>query len=176
MSINFYTYRYKEEQDFVLYNPWFEFAVLNRIQRELDSDKLKYRIRNEITDQFPSLWRQHMNSESEWGRLRSKLDAHTDAGVSKINNAVDSKCAELLDSKQHFEPLKTSIFNSAMTKYGIFQSGLQTRFDDEEKARNARLVKAEKNIESVQSNQFWTFLGGAAVGIGLGFLGANQSK
>lgn len=175
---------YVDEANFISYNPWFTLALEDRIGRIYDSDRLRHKIRNEINDQFPGLWRSHVNSDTEYRMFLNKISTASDAGVTRVNQTVDigtarvqqateMKVSELMNSGS-LEPLKSSILNTAMSKYAGFESTLSSQFNTNERLRNERLAQAEKEINDLRSSQVWTVLGSMVLGVGLGIFGMRH--
>jgi hypothetical protein len=188
---------YINETAFITYNPWFDLALQSRVRKELASNSFKYRIRDEMNEQFPALWRHHMLSDPEWTRLKEKLNDHTnvsaaklnsiadnnmsrmqsavDSCVGRLNSVVDMKSRELVNSDQ-FEPLKSSIFNAALNRYQTLEDSLRVKNTQADEARNKRLDETEKELDKVQNRQALTFLGGSIFGAGMAILGLSMGK
>ena len=140
--------RFNTADDFILYNPWFTLALDNCINSELESNRFKYKIRDEINNQFPTLWRSHMLSDPEWNRLKDKLNTHTDSCVQRVNTVVDNKVQELVNSDK-FEPLCSSINTAVQKKYQLLESEMKYKNRLEEESRNLKLTQLERKITYV---------------------------
>jgi hypothetical protein len=173
MSFRVTSYHYTDEESFININPWFHVALESRISRVYESERLRQKIRSEINDQFPALWRNHMASDTEYRGLFNRLSAATDADIVRVHRATDDKVNQLMENGS-LESVKSSIFNTAMSRYSRLDTELRDQFTTNERVRNERLVKAENEIKSLKSGQIWTALGGMAVGIGLGVLGMRK--
>lgn len=166
-------YHYSDEDNFIMYNPWFQMALENRISHVYESGRLREKIRSEMSDQFPTLWRNHMTSEAEYRALVGRLSSAADTGVARVQAATETKISEMMDAGQ-LESIKNNVFNTAMSKYNGFQAGLHDSFKANERDRNERLAVAEKEISSLRGNQVWTVLGGMVLGIGMGVFGMSK--
>lgn len=178
MNIEFHEHRtYPSSNAFISHNPWFDAYLVSQLQNHLNSDRLKYKIRNEvderITQQFPSLWAQQMVKEPTWLGLKAKLEDQTNLGVARVNSATDTRVNDLM-SGSAFEPLRSSIFNAAMNKYSVFEASLDARYSAEEASRNAKIQKVEADVREVQAAQWGTFFGGLALGAGLALIGCHR--
>lgn len=165
--------RFVSEHDFVTYNPWFELSLRNRIDESLNSNNFRYKVRNEINEQFPNLWRNHVYNTTEWKTLETKLDSCADTGVQRVNSATERKVNDLLNDRK-FVDITTTVTDVALTRYQDFQNRLESKNTQAEKDRNVRLEKVEKELTSVRSGQWLTFFSGAALGLGLGVFGINS--
>jgi hypothetical protein len=159
--------------DFVSVNPWFEMAITDRLYREFESDKLKYKIRNQLQDQFPALFRQQMLDTETWGILSKKIDSRVDDGISRVNQAVANKVSDLVENKDELSSIKTAVISETTRKYDNFQADLSRRSEEQERLRNEKIKSLEKQVEGIRSSQTYTFLGGSILG---GVVGILASK
>lgn len=173
MSFSVVTRHYDNEHSFVLYNPWFGLALDSRFNDFLHSSRLRTRIQQESEIQFPTLWRKFVTNSYEYQKLVDNLNAEADKGINRVNQATERKVSQLMENGS-LEPIKTSIFDAAMQKYGLFQQGLSAKSDAADAARNQRLVDAENKIKSLEDGQWYTFLGGAIIGTGLGVFACKK--
>jgi hypothetical protein len=158
MSIRITSYHYRDESDFLGVNPWFALAVDRRINDIYESHRLRNTIRDEVNNQFPTLFRNQALASSEWTQLTSKLDAHTATGISQINAATERKVTALVNDDAKFGELRSDISAAAIQRIDTLH-----RSSDEDYKR--RLRELENSNESIKSGQIWTFLGGFAFGV-----------
>jgi ribosome-binding ATPase YchF (GTP1/OBG family) len=104
MSLTITTY--VDENNFVNYNPWFSLSLDKRFNRFLYSNDLKSVINTQIRDQYSSLWRQHVESDSEYKRLLEKLNLHTEKGIISVQNATERKVKELTENTSEMLEIK----------------------------------------------------------------------
>jgi hypothetical protein len=145
----------------------YEFDLTNRLY---ESDRLKYKIRNHITEQFPALFRQHMYSTETWAEMTRKINEQTSDNIARINRATEVKVAELVENKEELALIKNHVINDATLKYDDFQLSLSKRSEAAEAERSKRLGELESSLSSLRSSQIYTFLGGSVLGGILGFL------
>lgn len=174
MSRTIHIHHY-DENAFISQNPWFELAVLSRIERQLDSDRLKHKIRDEMENRFANLLRRELQSEPLWNHFKGKLETTTMDGIARINHAVDIKAKELYEDKQ-FTSLQTGIHNAAMERFDMFKTSLKDRQDLEERERNKRLEKMEARVRDFENGQSRLFWSGLVLGAGIGFGASLISK
>lgn len=155
---------YHDEDSFLVVNPWFSLALENRFNRMLDSSSFRSAVRGEVNDQFPSLFRQHMNSSSELASLRTQLDTHTSTGIARINEATEQKVRALVNNDQSFSEIRGHIYSETTERVSQLQREADQRY-------NQRLERLEAQTSNVQSGQLLTFFGGAFVGAVALFLG-----
>lgn len=149
--------------------PWFEVAIIDHLNREFESERLKYKIRTQINNEFPSLFHQHCLHSEMWSSLRSRIDSEVTSGIDRINHATTTQVSAIVENKDELTSIKNHIISDVNKKYNNFQLSLITKNEVVEASRNLRLDKMEKEIDSVKSGQFWTFMGGAVVGGMIGF-------
>lgn len=154
--------------EFIRVNPWFDLAIADTLAREFESDRLKYKIREQINKEFPTLFRQHCYETEMWSSLRSRIDGHVSAGISQIQQATAEKVSALVENKEELSAIKNQVTTDINNKYDAFQRSLAMQNESAELSRNARLDKVEQKISDVKENQIWTFLGGAILGGVLG--------
>jgi len=160
----------RTRNEFINIYPWFDLELLESINRQFESDRLKYKIRDHIKTEFPELFRNQCIDSETWTSLRNKLDSYVSSGIDQINTATNRHVSSLVDNKEELISIRVQIMSDIIKKYDSFQSALESKNYSAEKDRNYRVERCEKNINELKNRQFWTFLGGTILGGFIGFI------
>lgn len=127
------------EDDFIHYNPWLPLHVDRKLNRFLYSSDLKSVIISQIRDQYPSLFRQHLESESEYKKLITKLNLEADKGILRLGQTTERKIKELVENPNELINLKTSISSALITDFSKYQKEIDRKLERMENNTNNKI-------------------------------------
>lgn len=127
------------EDDFIYYNPWLPLHVDRKLNRFLYSSDLKSVINSQIRDQYPSLFRQHLESDSEYKRLLTKLNLEVDKGVLRLGQETERKVKELVENPNELINLKSTISTALITDFSKYQKEVDRKLERMESDTNNKI-------------------------------------
>lgn len=119
-----------------------------KLNRFLYSSDLKSVINSQIRDQYPSLFRQHLESDSEYitgfkigdfKRLLTKLNLEVDKGILRLGQETERKVKELVENPNELINLKSSISSALITDFSKYQKEIDRKLDRIENNTNNKI-------------------------------------
>jgi len=142
------TFMFTSEGDFISVNPWFNLTLESRLRSFGSSQTLRDTIDSRIASQFSRV----ASDSNAYASLTRQLQTVTDENIRRINAATETKVEEMVNSSPTFEPLRSQVFNAAVSRFDAQQRRFDTQFKDAEAQRNERIARLEKDLDRTDSH------------------------